>query len=131
MTLHGGVRLLLSGIMPAVVRDSSWDTVITVGAPQLVRLALDARGLVGCWCTAKTAETAKMDMSDKEISRSAFFLALNRGLRACGDGANSKDLFCKLGSQPRALGAKPEQTRIWTRRGRTRLGLVREFFGKN
>ena len=42
VTLHGGVRLVLSGIIVLVVSDSSCERVITVGAPQSVRAAVVA-----------------------------------------------------------------------------------------
>ncbi len=40
--MHGGVRLVLSGIIVLVVSDSSCERVITVGAPQSVRAAVVA-----------------------------------------------------------------------------------------
>lgn len=59
--------------MPAVVRDSSWATVITVGAPQLVRLALEGLGLADCECMPSTAETVNIDSVASAMNRAAAF----------------------------------------------------------
>ena len=79
----------MSGIMLAVVSDSSWDSVITVGAPQLVRPVADWPGTTDRSCIARICETEIVAISIKKRSRTGFFQLIRNVSNRCMRGSNA------------------------------------------